>query len=54
MRPFSRSAKQAGLFCSRLIKWLLLYVCRRPRRSRPTGTKKQADFSCSVAGKAVY
>ena len=24
MRPFSRSAKQASLFCSRLIKWLFL------------------------------
>ena len=28
MRPFSRSAKQASLFCSRLIKWLFLSVCR--------------------------
>ena len=28
MRPFSRSAKQASLFCSRLIKWLFLSVWR--------------------------
>ena len=54
MRPFSRSAKQASVFCSRLIKWLLLCVCHRPRRRCPTGGKKQADFSCVNARKAVY
>ena len=33
---------------------MFLRVCRRPRRSRSTGTKKQADFSCMDARKAVY
>ena len=54
MRPFSRSAKQADLFCSRSVKWLLRCACRRLRRLRPTGTKKQADFSWFVQKKAVY
>ena len=57
MRPFSRSAKQASLFCSRLFKWLLYASVAVPATVATVvqrGQKKQADFSCVNARKAVY